>query len=208
MCSTIGRQDIPRKANLYAWVKPQRPVPAARILEVDERLGPGGDRAARRSTRRACARGGRCRRRWRCRPWRSACCTPSPTRHTSARVAEILREELARRGGDGVDRRAAGDPRIRTLAGDGAQCRRHARRLHLCGAARGAPARRAGAGAAAADASRTAASPARQRSGKAPALTALSGPAAGVVGARAVAAAAASTTSSRSTSAAPAPTSA
>ncbi len=38
----IGRQDIPRRANLYAWVKPARPVPPSRVLEVDERLGPGG----------------------------------------------------------------------------------------------------------------------------------------------------------------------
>jgi len=39
---TIGRQDIPRRANLYAWVKPARPVSAACVLEVDERIGPGG----------------------------------------------------------------------------------------------------------------------------------------------------------------------
>ena len=38
----IGRQDIPRAANLYAWIKPKRPVPAARVLEVAERIGPGG----------------------------------------------------------------------------------------------------------------------------------------------------------------------
>jgi N-methylhydantoinase A len=38
----IGRQDIPRQANLFAWVKPKRPVPPARILEVRERVGPGG----------------------------------------------------------------------------------------------------------------------------------------------------------------------
>ena len=38
----IGRQDIPRQANLFAWVKPKRPVPPARILEVSERVGPGG----------------------------------------------------------------------------------------------------------------------------------------------------------------------
>jgi N-methylhydantoinase A len=38
----IGRQDIPRKANLYTWVKPERPVPASRILEIDERIAPGG----------------------------------------------------------------------------------------------------------------------------------------------------------------------
>jgi len=38
----IGRQDIPRRANLYAWIKPRRPVPPSRILEVVERIGPGG----------------------------------------------------------------------------------------------------------------------------------------------------------------------
>src|SRR2546428_1968798 len=34
----IGRHDIPRCANLYAWVKPTRPVPPRRILEVRERV--------------------------------------------------------------------------------------------------------------------------------------------------------------------------
>jgi N-methylhydantoinase A len=38
----IGRQDIPRWANLYSWIKPKRPVPASRILEVRERVGAGG----------------------------------------------------------------------------------------------------------------------------------------------------------------------
>src|SRR4051812_12254778 len=38
----IGRQDIPRRANLYAWVKPERPVPASRVFEVWERIAPGG----------------------------------------------------------------------------------------------------------------------------------------------------------------------
>ncbi len=38
----IGRQDIPRRANFYVWIKPRRPVPASRILEVIERIGPGG----------------------------------------------------------------------------------------------------------------------------------------------------------------------
>ncbi len=38
----IGRQDIPRNANLFTWVKPRRPVPPARVLEVRERIGPGG----------------------------------------------------------------------------------------------------------------------------------------------------------------------
>jgi len=39
----IGRQDIPRKANLYTWTKPQRPVPASHIVEVSERVAAGGD---------------------------------------------------------------------------------------------------------------------------------------------------------------------
>ncbi|UOM37286.1 hydantoinase/oxoprolinase family protein [Acuticoccus sp. I52.16.1] len=38
----IGRQDIPRAANLYTWVKPKRPVPPSRIVEVDERILAGG----------------------------------------------------------------------------------------------------------------------------------------------------------------------
>jgi N-methylhydantoinase A len=38
----IGRQDIPRKANLYTWIKPVPPVPASRIVEVDERIAAGG----------------------------------------------------------------------------------------------------------------------------------------------------------------------
>lgn len=38
----IGRHDIPRKANMYAWVKPQRPVPADRIFEIGGRLDAGG----------------------------------------------------------------------------------------------------------------------------------------------------------------------
>ncbi len=43
----IGRQDIPRHANLFTWVKPQRPVPPMRVLEVTERVGRGRRRADR-----------------------------------------------------------------------------------------------------------------------------------------------------------------
>ncbi len=56
----IGRQDIPRRANLYAWVKPARPVPASRVLEITERIGPGGrviaplDEASVRRAAEAC----------------------------------------------------------------------------------------------------------------------------------------------------------
>ncbi len=34
----IGRQDVPRRASLFAWVKPQRPVPPEHIHEVDGRI--------------------------------------------------------------------------------------------------------------------------------------------------------------------------
>ncbi len=34
----IGRQDIPRRANLFAWIKPQRLVLPDRIFEIPERL--------------------------------------------------------------------------------------------------------------------------------------------------------------------------
>ena len=39
----IGRQDIPRRANLFAWIKPERPVPPERILEIPERLDGAGN---------------------------------------------------------------------------------------------------------------------------------------------------------------------
>ena len=58
----IGRQDIPRHANLYAWIKPRRPVPPARVLEVIERVGAGGvvltplDEAVVHEVAEACAR--------------------------------------------------------------------------------------------------------------------------------------------------------
>ncbi|MGI9336463.1 MAG: hydantoinase/oxoprolinase family protein [Gammaproteobacteria bacterium] len=34
----IGRAEVPRNENLYAWVKPERPVPPRRIVEVAERI--------------------------------------------------------------------------------------------------------------------------------------------------------------------------
>jgi N-methylhydantoinase A len=38
----IGRQDIPRRSSLFAWVKPKRPVPPEAIFEIGGRLGPDG----------------------------------------------------------------------------------------------------------------------------------------------------------------------
>ena len=39
----IGRHDIPRHANMFAWVKPARPVPPELIFEIPERVAVGGD---------------------------------------------------------------------------------------------------------------------------------------------------------------------
>lgn len=38
----IGRHDIPRQENLYSWIKPTRPVPPRLIAEVSERVLLGG----------------------------------------------------------------------------------------------------------------------------------------------------------------------
>jgi N-methylhydantoinase A len=38
----IGRHDIPRKANFYSWVKPKRPVRPSDVHEVSERIAAGG----------------------------------------------------------------------------------------------------------------------------------------------------------------------
>lgn len=38
----IGRHDIPRKSNMYSWVKPQRPVPPERIAEIPGMLASDG----------------------------------------------------------------------------------------------------------------------------------------------------------------------
>jgi N-methylhydantoinase A len=60
----IGRQDIPRRANLYTWIKPARPVPASRVFEIDERIGAGGvvlqklDETSVRVAAQACQRAG------------------------------------------------------------------------------------------------------------------------------------------------------
>jgi N-methylhydantoinase A len=38
----IGRQDVPRRSSLFAWVKPKRPVSPAHIYEAGGRVGPDG----------------------------------------------------------------------------------------------------------------------------------------------------------------------
>jgi N-methylhydantoinase A len=42
----IGRHDIPRHANMFAWQKPPRPVPPELIFEIPERLAIDGDELA------------------------------------------------------------------------------------------------------------------------------------------------------------------
>ncbi|MCX7199332.1 MAG: hydantoinase/oxoprolinase family protein [Proteobacteria bacterium] len=57
----IGRHDIPRKSNLFTWVKPPRPVPPQHIFEVDGRIDAAGaevepvDEAGVRAAARAIA---------------------------------------------------------------------------------------------------------------------------------------------------------
>ena len=39
----IGRNDVPRGSSLFAWVKPKRPVPPQHIFEIAGRIDPRGD---------------------------------------------------------------------------------------------------------------------------------------------------------------------
>jgi N-methylhydantoinase A len=38
----IGRQDVPRRSNLFTWVKPKRPIAPRHIHEIAGRIGPDG----------------------------------------------------------------------------------------------------------------------------------------------------------------------
>ena len=184
----IGRQDIPRSANLYAWRKPRRPIPASRVFEVAERIGPGGDvllpldEAGVDVAADACRRHG---------VQAVAVCLlhgfANPVHER--RVVELLRAALP-----GIAITAATDvlpvvreyertlaailnatvmPPVATYVG------RLAERLHAAGVRAPLMLMQSNGGVAGVTTIR-----------RAPALTALSGPAAGVVGARAVAAAA------------------
>jgi N-methylhydantoinase A len=184
---TIGRQDIPRRANLYAWVKPARPVSASCVLEVDERVGPGGVvlRALDEASVRAAA--AECRR---LQVQAVAICLLHSFANSAheERVAEILREELP-----GVAVTASVDvlPVIReyerslatvlnatVMPGVSTYVSRLEQRLRDAQVSAPLLLMQSNGGVAGATSIR-----------RAPALTALSGPAAGVVGARAVAAA-------------------
>jgi N-methylhydantoinase A len=60
----IGRQDVPRRASLFAWIKPKRPLPPEHIFEIGGRIDPQGaeleplDEAAVRATAREIKRAG------------------------------------------------------------------------------------------------------------------------------------------------------
>jgi len=183
----IGRQDIPRSVNLYAWIKPKRPVPASRIVEVRERVGAGGvvlQALDEESVRRAAATLARldvdavavC--------LLHAFANPVHER----RVAELLRESLP-----GVAVTASSDvmPVVReyerslttilnasVMPGVATYVQRLERRLEDVGISAPLLLMQSNGGVAGAKSIR-----------RAPALTVLSGPAAGVIGARDVAAA-------------------
>ena len=184
----IGRQDIPRRANLYAWIKPLRPVPPSRVLEVVERIGPGGvvitplDEASVHEAAEACRRLG---------VGAVAICLLHSFAHPAheRRVAALLRAALP-----GVAVTASVDvlpvareyerSRVTILNASvmpaiSTYVRRLAERLDEAGIAAPLLLMQSNGGVAGAAAIR-----------RAPAVTALSGPAAGVVGARDVAAAA------------------
>ena len=85
----IGRQDIPRQANLFAWVKPRRPVPPSRVLEIPERIGAEASSASSSPQAKGPRRS------------RSASFMPTPTRSTNG----------ARRKSCGPNSRASPSPR-------------------------------------------------------------------------------------------------
>ncbi|MGG5821450.1 hydantoinase/oxoprolinase family protein [Falsiroseomonas sp. HW251] len=184
----IGRQDIPRAANLFAWVKPKRPVPPSRVLEIPGRIAADGTELRpldEDAIRRAAAR---------CRALGVAsvavCLLHSYANPThERRAAAILREELpdiAISASTEVlpvireyERSLAAVLNAQVMPAVSTYVERIERRLAAAGIAAPLLLMQSNGGVAGAQAIR-----------RAPATTALSGPAAGVVGARAAAAAA------------------
>jgi N-methylhydantoinase A len=183
----IGRQDIPRSANLFSWVKPRRPVPPERVLEVIERVGPGGvvlvplDEASVRDAAEAVRR---------LDVQAVAVCLLHSFAHPDheRRVAQILREELPEVAVTAsvdvlpvvreYERSLAAVLNAGVMPAVGRYVQRLSARLTEAGIAAPLLLMQSNGGVAGAAAI-----------GRAPALTALSGPAAGVVGARDAAAA-------------------
>jgi N-methylhydantoinase A len=184
----IGRQDIPRRVNLHAWVKPQRPVPPSRVFEVQERISATGevltplDEATVEAAAEACRAAGVSA--------VAVCLLHAFTApEHERRVAEMLRAALP-----GVAVTASSDvlPVVReyerslatilnaqVMPAVSTYVEKLERRLEQEGVAAPLLLMKSNGGVAGAAAIR-----------RAPAVTALSGPAAGVVGARAIAEAA------------------
>jgi len=118
---TIGRQDIPRRANYLAWVKPPRPVPASRVLEVKERIGAGGvvleplDEASVDAAAVQCRKLGV--------EAVAVCLLHSFANPAHERKSPTGCGPAAGRRGHCLVRRAAGGARVRAFAGDGLQRR-------------------------------------------------------------------------------------
>ncbi|PWS37724.1 5-oxoprolinase [Falsiroseomonas bella] len=185
----IGRQDIPRAANLFAWVKPKRPVPPSRVLEVPGRIAGDGSELQpldEEAVRRAAAR---------CRTMGvqavavcllHAYANPDHERHVAAILRAELPPEVAVSASTEVlpvireyERSLAVVLNAQVMPAVSTYVGRIERRLEEAGIAAPLLLMQSNGGVAGARVIR-----------RAPATTALSGPAAGVVGARAEAAAA------------------
>ena len=185
----IGRADLPRRDNLWAWVKPRRPVPPERVFEVAGRIAADGtelqplDEAGMRAAARAARDSGAaaiaiC--------FLHAYANPAHERRALAILAEEAPGLAATASSDVLPvvreyersmatvLNAAVMPAVATYVG------RLEERLAAAGIAAPLLLMKSNGGVAGAAAIR-----------RAPVQTALSGPAAGVVGARAVAATAA-----------------
>ena len=91
----IGRQDIPRHANLFAWVKPRAPGAAgARARGRRARSAPAASCSTPLDEASVHEAAAALRARSACRRSRSACCTPSPIPRTSAASPRLLRAAL------------------------------------------------------------------------------------------------------------------
>lgn len=184
----IGRADLPRRDNLWAWVKPKRPVPPGLVFEAAGRFAADGseleplDEAAVRDAARAAQAAGVaaiavC--------FLHAFANPAHERRALAILAEEV-PELARTASVDVlpvvreyERSMAAVLNAAVMPAISGYIARLEARLEAAGIAAPLLLMKSNGGVAGAEAIR-----------RAPAQTALSGPAAGVVGARAVCAAA------------------
>ena len=130
----IGRHDIPRRANMFAWVKPQRPVSPELIFEIGGRVAVDGaeleplDEAAVRTAARRLREAG---------VDSVAVCFLHGYANAEheRRAGALLLAEHPRLRGVAVERSAPRVPRVRALDGHRAQRLRSAAGRALRGAA-------------------------------------------------------------------------